>query len=260
MTEFVSLASSSKGNCTLLKHNGRNILIDAGISTRRIFDSLQDFDVKLNDLHAIFLTHEHRDHMAALPVLLKKLDIPVYTSHGTHRAMCHTLKEDQPYVLYNAGDTFSLCDLQIKTFKTPHDTEESNGFLFDTGREKIAYLTDFGYLSEANLALISGAKTVLIESNYDRNMLFCGSYPHSLKERISGLCGHQDNRDCGDALVMLVQKGAEQVMLMHLSRDNNRPGIAKKTVSDTLLEFDIIPERDLCLAVAPYDDPLAIMV
>ena len=260
MTEIVSLASSSSGNATLLKHNGLNILIDAGLSAKRICEGLSCFCIDADSLHAVFVTHEHRDHTAGLPVFLKQRDIPVYTSYGTHRALGAMLRPDQQYCLYHAGDEFSLCgDLLVKTFKTPHDTPESNGFLFDTGHKKIAYATDLGYLSEENAALLAGSDTVMLEANYDRTMLFEGSYSYYLKQRISGLRGHQDNRDCADALVPLIEQGATQVMLMHLSRENNLAALAMQTACDILETAGIVAGRDLRLMAAPYDSPCEVL-
>ena len=261
MTEIVSLASSSSGNATLLRHNGLNILIDAGLSAKRICEGLSCFSIDADCLHAVFVTHEHRDHTAGLPVLLKNRDIPIYTSFGTHGSLGAMLRDDQQYCLYQAGETFSLCgDLQVTTFKTPHDTPESNGFLFDTGHKKIAYATDLGYLSEANAALLAGSDIVMMEANYDRDMLFEGSYPYMLKQRISGLRGHQDNRDCADALVPLIEQGATQVMLMHLSRENNHMQVAMQTACDILDAAGIVAGRDLRLSTAPYDTPCEVLV
>jgi phosphoribosyl 1,2-cyclic phosphodiesterase len=233
---FCSLASSSSGNSYLLCHKGAVILIDAGISALRITAGLREFGLTPADLGAVLVTHEHIDHVKGLPTLLKRTKAKVFLTGGTYGAL--RTDEDRTYI-YGAGDSFELCGLHVRSFKTPHDAAESVGFRFDGEGFSFGFATDLGYMPVDGEELLKGVDYALIESNYDKGMLYSGSYPYYLKMHISSTRGHQENGDCGALASRLVQNGTKTVMLAHLSRNNNTPDIARETVSAALEQEQI---------------------
>lgn len=250
MDYFCSLASSSSGNAYLLCHRGFAILIDAGISASRITAGLRAFGLEPSDLGAILITHEHIDHVKGLPVLLRRTRAKVFLTGGTYNAI--QLNEDRACV-YNAGDTLEFHGMTVRTFKTPHDAAESVGFRFDDKGFSFGFATDFGYMPMEGEELFKGVDFALVEANYDREMLYSGSYPYYLKRRISGTRGHHENGDCGDFAARLVKNGTRALMLAHLSRNNNTPAIARDTVCGVLEKESIRVGRDVVLEIAPPD-------
>lgn len=256
MTSFRTLASGSSGNCSLFSDGKTNILIDAGISARRIKKAVAEFGMGLEDITAILLTHEHGDHIGGLATLEKYYEIPIYASVGTTGA----LRAKLPGIIsavnsFTPGEHILLNGVDISTFRTPHDAAESCGFrVFSSRGQSVAVVTDLGYVPDSVVRAVSGAETVLLESNHDLFMLKYGHYPTYLKERIGSERGHLSNDCCGAAAVELVKSGTKNIILGHLSRENNTVSKARNTVAEILKNGDVMAD-DVRLDVAPADVP-----
>ncbi|MDR2530394.1 MAG: MBL fold metallo-hydrolase, partial [Oscillospiraceae bacterium] len=193
-----TFASGSRGNAALVWQGGTYILVDAGISLRRLEKSLAELSVSVCQLSAILLTHEHTDHISGLPTLVKRYpQIPIVTSGGTARSVALRNRVTEVTQL-EVGRTFEIGELEVTSFETPHDVAESVGFTFFDGKRKLGYATDLGHVSPIVKRALLGADTVLLESNHDRDMLWYGAYPYKLKQRIAGLYGHLSNEDSGE--------------------------------------------------------------
>ena len=244
--EFYTLASSSAGNAALVCYNDTHLLIDAGISCRRITQSLAALSLTLDDLDGILITHEHVDHVRGLGTLQKKHAIPLYASFGTAAALDYPA----PYLhAFAADETFAIKDLQIRSFRTSHDAKESVGYRIESSDGSLAVLTDTGYITDEAHDLALGADMLLLESNHDVVMLKNGGYPYYLKQRILGECGHLSNEAAAEFAVECVRAGTSDILLAHLSDENNSPQLAEYTVGRALQSSGL----SVRLATAPRD-------
>jgi phosphoribosyl 1,2-cyclic phosphodiesterase len=249
-----SFASSSSGNCALIGSGKTYILLDAGVSLRRIRDCLCKIGLGLSDISALLLTHEHSDHIAAVGMLEKNTDIPVYASCGTMNALMTKSKAcGRGFCAVSAGEEFQIGDICVNAAATSHDAAESLCYGFTDGKSRVAAVTDLGYLSENVASAVMGADTVMLEANHDVEMLKNGPYPYPLRKRILGDCGHLSNAAAGDFALELAKNGVKNILLAHLSRENNTPHVAYKTVADRMLAGGIEP-GSLKMTVAPADD------
>ena len=225
--EYVSFASGSSGNCALLRGGGVNLLIDAGISMKRIRLSLRSLGLDLGDLRGILVTHEHSDHVAALAMLSKYTDLPVYLSRGTGEAL---LREGKcaGKNLRPLGEELSLDlgELRIRGIPLMHDAAQPLGWRIEGEKSAAALLTDLGIVTEEVLAAAKGCRFAMVETNHDVELLRRGPYPPSLQRRILGEKGHLSNEAGARLARHLMENGAEEVLLGHLSRENNRPELA----------------------------------
>ena len=252
--EIFTLASSSSGNCTVVSHNGSLILIDAGISLRRIRLGLQSAGLTPDDLTGVLVTHEHIDHISGIKMLVKYHKIPVFTSSGTACGICRWAPEAEPFMnCVGPGVEFSLGDIAVKSFKTPHDAYESVGYRLEAGGKKLAYITDLGCVTDDIIDAACGADVAVIEANHDVAMLKTGPYPYHLKQRILSGHGHLSNPDSAGFAVRLAASGTRHLLLAHLSRENNTPRLARDTVESSLSEAGITVGGDVELDVAPPD-------
>lgn len=231
-------ASGSGGNCALVQGGGSRVLIDAGISARRIRTALGAEGLCPEDLDGIFITHEHTDHITGLPVFMKKTPLPVYAPAAVARALRRALSAcggTDPFVYDMPMERpLPLGDMTVTAFPTPHDTPQSAGYRLEAEGEAVAMATDTGCVTDVMLAYLSGAETVLIEANHDVDMLRRGPYPAGLKRRILSDRGHLSNGECAWLAAVLAHRGAEQIVLGHLSRENNCPALAQRAVSRAL--------------------------
>lgn len=226
---FFTLASGSSGNCGVFSHSGATLLIDCGISAKRIVNSLFEAGIDPASLSGILLTHEHSDHISGLSMFCKHYNIPVYTSQPTAQA----IKLKNANIIY--PDTpFAIGEIKITPIKTHHDTLQSLAFVFDTGNTKYGYLTDCGNICDDISNALIEVEHLILEANYDYNMLINGKYPHFLKKRILGPNGHLSNKDSGELVSYLVNKSLKNVMLSHLSKENNTSDTALVEVSSIL--------------------------
>lgn len=247
-----TFASGSRGNCALVWHKNTYILIDAGISMRRIVNNLKKLGLEAGQITSVLITHEHSDHISGLPMLMKHFKIPMFASGGTARSIVRSRALPEGYIsVFETGKAFGLGDMEICSFETPHDTAESVGFTLSAGGRKLAFTTDLGHVSSQVERAVMGCDTVVLEANHDIGMLEAGSYPYMTKVRILGKRGHLSNDAGGDFASRLVAGGTRKIMLAHLSKDNNTPEIAFSTVSGKLLDAGIKTGADMELHIAP---------
>ena len=232
---ITSLASGSSGNCALVSFKGTHILIDMGISLKRLRLALEELGVSPSDIHAVLVSHEHSDHISGLSTLSKYHGIPILAPPSTAEIL-HRSEHSRDYVGgLRFGEDFKLGDISVRAFRTPHDTPQSAGFrLWTDDGESFGFCTDLGHVSGEVLDNLAGAKTVMLESNHDVNILRRGSYPAFLKRRILSDHGHLSNDSGARLAVQLAESGASSIVLAHLSAENNRPSIAFATVSEAL--------------------------
>lgn len=253
--ELCTLASGSSGNCLLVSDGATHILIDAGISCRRITTTLKSLGIAPKELSAVLVTHEHTDHVAGLATMSKQLAVPVYASKGTARQLCYRIPFlDELVHTFVPGECFSLGAVNVETFPTPHDAAQSNGYALSAAGKKVAVVTDLGHITPEVSNGIRGAELVVAEANHDVEWLQSGSYPYFLKSRILGDCGHLSNEAGAELVWQAVEGGARTVVLAHLSRENNTPQRAYDVVRDTLERRGAQVGRDVTLDVAPRSE------
>ena len=252
MMRYCSLFSGSSGNCTYLATKSGGVLVDTGVSAKRIDAALAERDIDPCSIRAVLVTHEHTDHVAGLRVLGKRYGWPVLASEGTLDALAQDgrVTEDQRLYAVADGKPITIGDLTVTPFATPHDSRSSLGFRFDAGDRAMAVATDMGYMLPEVLAMLRGCQLVHIESNHDPVMLKNGPYPYSLQMRILGDFGHLSNAACASVLPELVHSGATRIALAHLSAQNNTPQLAERTACDALAGQGIGVGRDCLLWVA----------
>lgn len=251
-----TIASGSSGNCALVKDGDTAILIDAGISTKRITKSLAELGLSPSQLSGILITHEHSDHISGLNTFIKHYEIPIFAPRtvANHLSWSITGVEDYITVL-QTGQDHNISGLNILPFHTPHDTPESVGYRI-TGSSVFGFCTDFGHITQEILEGLSGVEAAVIESNHDIEMLRSGSYPIVLKRRILSDNGHLSNEACGQLALELYKKGTRKLILGHLSRENNHPEIALSCVSSSLSLEGIDPSKDIFIEIAPEKETL----
>lgn len=228
---IATLGSGSSGNATYVESASGAILLDAGLSARRITLGLKAIGRNVHDLSAIFLTHEHRDHAAGVAVLAKQLKVPFYATPGTWQALGE-MAPDQRCI--DPGVPLQLEGIQVTAFEVPHDANQPVGFTVAAEGERFALLTDLGYVSEAVLRAVRGCQGFLWEANHDPSLLLHGPYPWALKQRILGDHGHLSNQQTAEALRQVVSDETMWVMLGHLSEKNNDPNRACQTARAAL--------------------------
>lgn len=246
------LASGSKGNATFVEMDAKKILVDAGISTRRIRQELSAIGQDIEKLDGVFVTHEHSDHIRGLATMVKKYRINVYTRPDTFRAM-HALEAFPPECIHSIGDRVRLGRVVVKAFDISHDAADPVGYVIQ-GTRRCVVATDMGYVDDAVCRMLEGAHALVLESNHDENMLKNGSYPYSLKQRILGRSGHLSNRAAALAVAGLKQH-PRKLLLAHLSEQNNTEELAHKTVAGILSKYGIndieihMTAQDRCVVV-----------
>lgn len=226
------LASGSKGNSTLIIVDDTAVLIDAGISCRRMVAGLRECHLEPQDVSAVLITHEHIDHVKGLPVFSKKYDVPLYANEKTWMYMRErsVIKKESIRVL---PKKFVIGNIAIEPFKLSHDAANPVGYTIRSGKEKCTYLTDTGYVTPAAREAASDSSVLVLEANHDEEMLRNGFYPPELQRRILGKKGHLSNVAAGELLAELAHL-PEVVILAHLSEQNNLPSVAVNTIEKLL--------------------------
>jgi phosphoribosyl 1,2-cyclic phosphodiesterase len=226
------LASGSKGNSTFVEMDGMRVLIDAGISARRIRKSLDEINVNVADLDGIFLTHEHRDHISGLTTLSKQYHLPIFTRRDTFQSMycVDTIPAD---CFNEIGAAMQLGSITIGAFNISHDAADPVGYTLQGNEGKCTVATDLGFVTSSVQEALDNSDVLVLEANHDPELLKNGSYPWALKQRILSNRGHLSNSDAAWALVRM-QKKHTRVFLAHLSEENNRPEVARDTICDIL--------------------------
>ena len=251
---IVTFASGSTGNCCLVSDGGVNVLIDAGISARRIVQGLGVLGLAPQDICGVLITHEHSDHISGLPVLVKRTGMRIFAPSELGEVLRRVkpeLSESIDYIPHDGG----LCvgDVRITAFPTPHDTSASFGYRIE-GSEVFAFATDTGHISDELLEGLQGADTVVIEANHDKVMLKNGPYPPFLKQRVLSKHGHLSNDDCAKLACLLADSGTRQIILGHLSQQNNTPEAAETAVSEAL------SGRNVKIYTAPANKLLEVLI
>lgn len=255
MLKAATLASGSSGNCMVVSDGRVHILIDAGISARRITTGLRELGIDPASLAGVLITHEHADHICGLPVLCRQLGADLYTAEATARQICYrTAGLESRFIVFQPGERFAIGDLVIGTFSTSHDCACPVGYTVETEREKLALCTDLGTVTREVLEGIRGAGLLVCEFNYDVDMLRAGPYPPHLKERILGSRGHLSNETGGKVAAWAVEQGTKRVVLAHLSRENNTPAAAMAAAEEALTAAGAVPGRDVTVTAAPRND------
>lgn len=232
--EFYTLFSSSKGNSAFLRCGSDRILIDAGVSARSVGQALSCVGSSLSELSAVFITHEHSDHIKGLAAIMKQTDIPVFAPAACLPFLAERVADPSRLFPLFSGKAISIGSVAVCPIATPHDALGSVGFRILACGELIGYFTDIGHLSENVLRGLSGCARVVIESNHDIFMLENGTYPYPLKQRILGSLGHLSNAECARLLPHLAAHETRSFVLAHLSEENNRPAIAYETAEKAL--------------------------
>ena len=250
MTTLHTLASGSSGNALVLSLNGSHLLVDAGISCRRITALLGELGLTPGDLSAILITHTHADHISGLQTLLKRTGCPVLAGERVCRELTYRLAGAQ-----GRTAALPLCRPQavggctVTAFPTSHDAPGSCGFRLDTPDGAAGILTDTGYVTDEAAEVLAGVDLAVLEANHDVETLRSGPYPAYLKQRILGVQGHLSNGDAAGFAVALAESGASEIILAHLSRENNTPAMALRAVETALSAAGLAPR----LSVAPRE-------
>ncbi len=244
-----SLISGSSGNCSLFTANGTNILIDCGMSGRQLEEHLKELDLLGADLDAILVTHEHIDHIKGIGVLSRRYNLPVFATEQTHLEMAGLGISDANRRIISPDRPFEIGTVTADAFSIPHDAADPVGYRLYWGGEKYAVATDIGAMTNELFDSISGSHSVILEANHDVDMLLGGSYPEHLKQRILGTFGHMSNDLAASTAVALANRGTKNIMLAHLSEENNTPQIAFDTVSRALKDAGA-EKSDIGLIVA----------
>ncbi len=258
MMKFLSFSSGSCGNCYYLGDGQRGILIDAGVSLRRLKQVLQANGLSYDSFEAVLVTHDHMDHIRSIGSYCKRLCKPVYTTANIHEALSrHTVAVPHIHscrrVLPENGAA-EIAGFSVRYFVVPHDATETVGYAIEAGGEKFVIMTDIGRMTDEALACAREASTVVVESNYDVDMLMAGPYTHELKMRICKGCGHLSNDECADAVRKFWHSGLRNLFLCHLSENNNTPERALKCMKRALSELEV-PEGTLNLRALPRRTP-----
>lgn len=252
MFKYCSLYSSSSGNSFFVQSDSTKIIIDAGVSLKKITTALEEININGEDINAILVTHDHIDHTKSIATLSNKYNIPVYANKKTWEAIPEIASKipECNKKLFTISETFSIGDIKILPFHTPHDAADPCGFNLYNSNKKISIATDIGYVSEELLNHLKESSCILLESNYDPEILKCSRYPYMLKQRISSDKGHLSNISAAKTLSELYKSGLEKALLIHLSKENNFPELAYETIKNETLNC-----TNLSIDVAPRDKP-----
>lgn len=245
MLHFVSFGSGSSGNCCLLYTEEEMIIIDAGVGVRTLKKHLKSYGLSIRDALGILITHDHADHVRSVGCLSHDYNLPVYTTVGAHDGITKNWsvrKKIEPELVkvVEKASPFKLGSFTITPFGVPHDSTDNVGYRIVYNDIVFVLMTDIGHLTEEMKSYIAEANYLVIEADYEPQMLQAGPYPQHLKDRIAGPYGHQSNKECAEALSQFATPKLKHVWLCHLSDENNHPDLAEKTVKQLLREHGIV--------------------
>lgn len=258
--KFSILASGSSGNSLFIETDQQRILVDVGLSGKQLEQRLRQIHVEPSTISAILISHEHIDHVKGLGVFCRRYQIPVYLNLPTFQALPKNVGEipTQLIQLVETGSSFELADLYIDSFPISHDAAEPMAFAFTHQHEKLAIVTDLGYVNQKIIDRVVDADTLIWESNHDVEMLRMGTYPWNIKRRILSDVGHLSNQAAGEALAQFLRGDGQQIFLAHLSKDNNLSELAHLTVKNILEEAGFSVGRDVQLLQTYEDRPTSV--
>lgn len=253
-----SIASGSSGNCIFVGSDKTNLLVDAGISGKRIENGLNNIDIKPDTIQGILITHEHSDHVSGLGVMARRYHMPIYATYETVMAISRikSLGEipDELINYIEPDKSFYINDILVEPFSTSHDASNPVCYTMEVDGDKVGIATDLGKYDEYIIDKLSGSDLLMIEANHDTNMLMVGRYPYYLKQRILGDRGHLSNDSSADLISKLISKKKQHIVLAHLSKENNYEELAYETVLCELMRLGV-GISDLNLSVAHRDTP-----
>ena len=243
MLRFFSLSSGSCGNCYYLGNETRGVIIDAGVSVRQLKKTFMAAGVDIDSVRGILITHDHLDHIRSLASFCKKLQKPVYTTEIINAALSrHTFTSDVISAYKNvipAGEAVDLGGITVRCFEVPHDASQTVGYSVEIDGHRFVIMTDIGRMTDEAVSYALQADTLVIESNYDIDMLMAGPYTYDLKMRIVQGCGHLSNDECASSLRRIVHPGLKNIFLCHLSANNNSAEKAYSVSAAALAEAGV---------------------
>lgn len=238
LCRILPVASGSTGNCLLVELEGRRILIDLGVTAKKLTYALNANGLSYQDIEAVLVTHTHTDHVKGLDACMAKIATPLYMSGTSKDMLVCQMAESIPYY----RETEIIPGVKVTAFRTSHDCLGSVGFRIQVGNTVLGYATDLGIITEDIMELLSGADVVVIEANHDEEMLRYGRYPLFLKKRILSDHGHLSNDACAEAVAQLADRGTKHFFLAHLSQENNRTDLALECVQRATAGMDVTIE------------------
>ncbi len=251
--KFCTIASGSSGNSIFIGTEHTKLLIDAGLSGKRIVEGLSSLNTVGSNIDALFVTHEHADHIRGVGILSRKFDIPIYATPGTWEAMEHQIGKITPknkqYVY--PEERCIINDICINPFSIPHDANEPVGYNIETENHKITIATDLGHITKNIKQQLFDSELLLLEANHDEEMVKNSFYSYQLQDRILGQQGHLSNKTAGELLCEIMSEKLNYVFLGHLSEENNYPNLAYDTVKNILQKNKINIGKQFQLEVAP---------
>ena len=255
--ELCTIASGSSGNCIYVGTDKYKILVDAGISGKRVTEGLEDIGVDPSEIEGLFITHEHSDHIKGAGIISRKYNLPIYATKGTWDAILPEAKIGkilpENIRIIDKEIALNFDGLEITPYSIYHDAAEPVGYTFSYEGKKMSIATDLGYVDRNILKYLEGSNLVLLESNHDVGMLQAGTYPYYLKQRILSDNGHLSNDLAAEALLGIYHEDLEHVVLGHLSRENNFPDLAYVTTKNVLENNGIKVGEDISVSVANKD-------
>lgn len=261
MMQFASIASGSSGNCLYAGNDDTHILIDTGISKKRIDEGLKAFGIEGSHIDAVFITHEHSDHIKGLGVFSRKYHVPIYATLGTLKAVrsCRSLGalDDGLFNIIRPGEPVKIGSLSVNPFSVPHDARDPVSYRVDDESRpdgaSIGCAADLGYYNDSIIQAMKDCDLLYIEANHDMRMLQTGPYPYQLKMRIAGNYGHLCNEDGGQLAGRLLNERLKTIVLGHLSQENNYPDLALAAVKGELERDYSYNDKDIDIIVASRD-------
>ena len=259
MLRFISFGSGSSGNCYYLFTETDSLLIDVGVGIRTLKKHFHNYGLRFEDVHNILITHDHADHIKTVGCLGEKMNLPIYTTADVHRGI-----EKSRYVeetLYTSRRIiekevpFTIRDFNITAFEVPHDSTDNVGYYIEYGEHKFTFATDVGHITDTVTRYMRMANHLIIEANYDEEMLRFGTYPAFLKERVASPTGHLSNREAAEFLAANYDPKLKDIWLCHLSRDNNHPELAYKTIDIRLFQEGVRVGKDVSLVALKRTTP-----
>jgi len=251
--KFCSLFSGSSGNCQFIKTEKTTILVDAGLSGKKIQQEIINIGEDPKKIDAIFITHEHIDHIQGAGILSRRFDIPIYANEKTWDAMSKVIGDIKSHNIKIISEDTEVGDIFVQAFDISHDAAKPVGYNIYYKNKKISMVTDTGCINQNIINSIKDSDILLIESNHDEDMVLIGPYPWPLKRRVLGEFGHMSNDTAGSLITQAIKKGTEIVLLGHLSKENNFPQLAYKTVENILIENGVDVNPGVCLNMTYRD-------
>lgn len=257
--KLCSIASGSSGNCIYIGNNNTNLLVDVGISGKRIESGLNGIDVDPRSIDGILITHEHTDHVSGLGVMARRYHIPIYATQETIYAVLQSKNigkiSDSLFHSIEPDVSFEIKDMVVNPFSISHDAVNPVCYTFESNGHKMGVATDLGKYDDYIISSLMGCEALLLEANHDINMLEVGSYPYYLKRRILGDKGHLSNTNSGKLICELLNDKLQCIFLGHLSKENNYPELAYETVKVELENYHMNILKHIKLSVANRDKP-----